>query len=318
MNINRCQKMRGIFVGMLLLTQITFAQHPISLVRTSFRSERIVVPGYHTSIQIPLELVNGIPLVEAKLNQILGKYILDTGAPMLLINQIPMQNLDIQAQGINGTFKGGAVKVTDFEWHTQRQKQMIAVAADLTHIERAIKRPIAGIIGYDLLKNSELLLDYAGGQLALLDPRKNELHRTASPLLVVPFTMQEHLPVIEVQVEGRTLRLVLDTGAGINLLDEACAQQFSATTLYCLGQEQLQGISPNVEQGTSVRVAGAMIGQQSLPEMKFLLSNLTQFNTKIGVPVDGLLGYSFFKQVKCSIHYSEQKFYIWSWQNTIQ
>lgn len=305
--------MKGTTLWLLILTQMVWAQTPVSLIQMPVRQERISIPQVQSAVRIPLYINSGLPFVAAGAGELAGRYILDTGAPLLILNQPAHASSTTQeASGVAGAFATTLFEVPEFYWRAAKRKSVPALTADLSHIETMVKHSVTGIIGYDLLKDSELLLDYKNQQAMVLDSKKSEWYKTAA-LHILPFTLQAHLPVIEVQIGQHILRLALDTGAGINLIDQRYADLLPATALVWLGEENLQGVDQNINRGATALLTDLNIGDAPAPDMKVLFTDLSLFRSKTAPPIDGLLGYPFFSQVKCSIHYPEQKLYIWVW-----
>ena len=124
-------------------------------------------------IRIPLKkLATGHYKITAKLNNISGDFIIDTGASStcVAITKAPFFNLthkysDVKAAGAgasgmetqisqNNTLK---IKVRNF-------RNFACILFDLTHVNNALievkEPPIHGIIGADLLKRCRAVIDY--------------------------------------------------------------------------------------------------------------------------------------------------------------
>ena len=164
--------------------------------------------------------------MEAEVNGRRGAFVLDSGAPSLLLNQrefAPPGSRSTLAvggpQGVNGMVGGASYcAVQRFDWAGISFQNKEIVTLDLANIEKELGVPVLlGVIGQNLLSQYALTLDYRAGRVLLRKPGPADA-TDAPPLLRLPFTLRGHLPVIEAMVGGQTFQLGLDCGAQTNLL----------------------------------------------------------------------------------------------------
>lgn len=132
----------------------------------------------YTRIPLKLTLTNHFE-IEAIINGIMGRFILDTGASntCIGINQIEnfklcFETSDIKAAGAGATDIETLMSINNTIqiglWQKRRQK---IVLFDLIHINRALTNhnvmPVAGIIGADLLQKGKAIIDYSKKALYL-------------------------------------------------------------------------------------------------------------------------------------------------------
>ena len=117
-------------------------------------------------------------LIEAKLNSIKGRFILDTGAS----NSCICTSLENKFRIISKESKEKASSANSEMTHTKISKsntvqigkwesKMNLITFDMSHINNALSQkqinPIDGIIGADILKKSKSILDYKSNNLYL-------------------------------------------------------------------------------------------------------------------------------------------------------
>lgn len=73
---------------------------------------------------------------------------------------------------------------------------------------------IDGIVGYEIFRRFGVRIDYPNGQLTLTDPAQFRVPANATE---VPFTLADRIPIIEAKVDGRPVRLTIDTGSRASL-----------------------------------------------------------------------------------------------------
>jgi hypothetical protein len=261
--------------------------------------------------QFSFEMVNRIIFVEAVLNGEAGNFILDTGAPELVINATDFGSGSFLASGINGRMPARWVTIELFEWAGTQNWKIEAMTIDLSHLESITNREITGIIGYSVLKEYELFLDYKNNQIQLIKP-EDSLYKQQQPLAVIPFELNGHLPVIEVIIGERKLKMGLDTGASTNLICRKKQKKINPSCLLPLGKEKLAGLSPQSQSSPAVHIRCTRIEGINYFNMKFIFANISHLNHRLNYgKIDGLLGYPFFSSGKFSFDYHNQRIYVW-------
>ena len=117
-------------------------------------------------------------LIEAKINGIKGRFILDTGAS----NSCICTSLEDKFKVISQKSKEKASSATSQMTHTKISKsnaiqigkwenKIDLISFDMNHINSALSQkkvpPIDGIVGADILKKSKAILDYKSNKLYL-------------------------------------------------------------------------------------------------------------------------------------------------------
>ena len=74
--------------------------------------------------------------------------------------------------------------------------------------------PVDGIVGYEVFRRFGVRIDYAEGELTLSEPARFTPPAAAT---VLPFTLNERIPVVDGKVDGKPVRLVVDTGSRASL-----------------------------------------------------------------------------------------------------
>jgi len=115
-------------------------------------------------------------LIEAKVNSIKGRFILDTGAS----NSCICTSLEDKFKVISEDSKEKASSANSEMTHTKISKRNVIqigkwnsnaslITFDMSHINNALSQkkidPIDGIIGADILKKSNSILDYKSNKL---------------------------------------------------------------------------------------------------------------------------------------------------------
>lgn len=238
-----------------------------------------------------------------------GTFILDTGAPTLLVNSRnePLVPSDATGLGTGGEVRLAHRKVQSLEFGGQHLGKRWALALDLRSMEARTGRSIDGFIGYDLLLRQELRIDYAAREFSLLKSSREPLHAERAPDVVFNLEFVDHLPVLRLKVGNRKLRFILDTGAASNLLD----RRYSPLADLTGGQINIQGLDGHNADHDLVRldeISGLELDQE---QRSFVSMDLSHLQSSGDPQLAGVLGSSFLERYVVGIDYRRQKLYLW-------
>jgi len=263
--------------------------------------------GEWSSLTIPLKRAGNLLLVEAKAGDLEGNFILDFGAPYLVLNRTYFRNYERVYGATASDLSGQAAAV----YQTQLPRLEIldlyyenidADVADLGEIENRRGVQILGLLGVELFLKLGVTVDVLRDVLYLhrLDETgermaKNELD-LREPAFKIPVILMDNTLVLEVIIAAKPLQFALDSGAEVNVLD------------YTLSRKVLQALS--VEQrvmvhgaagGSAEVLAGTLseysVGGRTFIGGKTIVANLDAMKKSSAAGgLDGMLGYPFFDQ----------------------
>ncbi|NML66126.1 hypothetical protein HHL22_13010 [Hymenobacter sp. RP-2-7] len=276
-------------------------------------------------VEIPAQVVNGLLVVEAEVDGRRGAFFLDSGAPALLLNQreFAPAATDTAAlaqggrggRGVNGGLAGVAhYALLQFACQGLVVQNEEVATFDMASLERRLGvGKLLGIIGYDLLRDYALTLDYRAGRVLLQKPGAAGTAPGAG--VRVPFRLRGHLPVVTATIEGRPYQLGIDCGAQTNLLDPAAAAAL-ARRLRHREQVTLRGAD------ATGSVAGAAIvprltlagGQLTFRHQATTFADVSNLSRVPGsLALEGLLGYPLLSQYRTTIDYVNQQLLFERW-----
>lgn len=130
--------------------------------------------------------------------------------------------------------------------------------------------------------------------------------------IVIPFKLINNLIFIPLEVNGVDLTFLLDTGVEETILfslDEKEELKFNNVEkikLRGLGSSDfIEGLKSS---GNSVVFKDAIVDQKH--DIYIILDEEFNFSSSVGIPVNGIIGYQFFKNFKVEINYLKQKVFI--------
>ena len=266
-----------------------------------------------TSYSIPFKKAGNLLLVNAEIDSKEGVFILDTGAPTLVINQARKTSGEIQAKGINGSLTVNDTFIKKFRWNNEEWKNLSSLSVDMQHFNDLHQEGVKGLIGYEILRDYEMIVDPSAQTLMLLSNRKEIPYDPAQVLVSIPMQQQEHMPVIELSINGKKILFGIDTGAEINFLDQSLLQNGVLGSSEAAGSTLVKGLGGNNEKREpKVRVKNLQIGEIKVEDQVFTLKDMNQLFPRNGegLKVQGIVGSAFLNQFRYSINYRKGSFSI--------
>jgi hypothetical protein len=261
-------------------------------------------------ISIPFQFSGSNFLIEADLGASTGLFLLDTGSPALVINK-PHPKKEVAASGVHASLymedtMVKLLKIQEAEW-----KNISAYALDLRQLEAKNRVSILGLVGYGLLKKYELMIAPKEHMLYLLDSDESFFQGLPQPLAKIAVTLVDHLPIIEIEIEGLTWRFGIDTGAESNLISEKCLAALSQSFYQKKGINNVRGLDKKVKSCQIVGLNKIEIGSLAFEKVDFTVMDFGHIAAQSGIHLDGLIGSDLLSKMKFSINYRKRSFKIW-------
>jgi hypothetical protein len=187
------------------------------------QSERTRPASVLAPIELAFEFRTKQPIVPVRLNG--GPpvpFVVDTGASIHLIDRATAQRA-AAAEGTSGRLSGGGSATVDVRWvdgltiatGPLTWTGQRAALADLGYPDR---KHFAGLLGAPVLMRYTVQFAFAERKLRLFDPAA---YTPPADAILVPFTLQEHLPLVRMTIDAGTgpieARLMVDTGASTSI-----------------------------------------------------------------------------------------------------
>jgi len=285
-------------------------------------SSPAAAPAWPDRTVIPFELAERLIVVQASVNGVAGNFLLDSGAPTLVLNRGRFRAAEITTRALNHATPSGAggamqdVAVADgltLELSGLVMQDQRALVADLTHLAENVGVPLVGLIGQSNLEPFQVQFDYANRQLTFLrlgaDNRPVATPAQAMPALVVDMEMHGHIPVLPITIGAVELRMGLDSGAAGALLFTRWREPLSGHYTF-LRRDAMKGADTAVHMGDVVQVDRMRLAGTDYDGLTF------RFNDIGGAgghqpPFDGLLGYEFLAARVTAINFRARQLLVW-------
>lgn len=130
--------------------------------------------------------------------------------------------------------------------------------------------------------------------------------------VVIPFQIINNLPFISINVNGEQLTFLLDTGVEETVLfsleDKNEVSFFNVKKIKLKGLGGSEAIEALKSSNNKLQIKGYSDFNH---EIYIVLDQDFNFSSQVGIPVNGIIGYHFFKNYKVEINYSLKKIYIY-------
>ncbi len=252
----------------------------------------------------------GLIMVNVSVNGESGDYILDTGAPGLVLNSTEETESFVLASSVSSPIKVGEVMVENFQWGNFEQTNVEGYTLDISHMGKANSESPDGLIGYQILKSNSVLVNFENQEVAILSKKDLKSTLKASKgYVTILFETEGHLPVIKLKINGKKYRFAIDTGAEKNLMDDKSFEELNPENVT---YELMQGLDGGIRKVANGQLENITSKKYDINKMNFLFSDMSYVNEgENGYNIDGLLGLPFFQNKTFVIDYRKGEIHIW-------
>jgi predicted aspartyl protease len=276
------------------------------------------------TLTIPFSRADNLIIIRATADTTTGNFILDTGAPGLVLNttyfrhyQNTEYTADIQGGLTGGAETGGHILVENFSFGGVHYSGVEADRISMGHIENAKGIKIHGLLGMQLFSRFEMIIDYEKSEIYLHLITKKESKDYKHPLLSdtsqyietgIEFVNNKLLT--QVWSGGKKLKFVIDTGAETNLIDSRLPDKV-LDSVAVSRRIILNGTGNNKIEALSGSINTVKIGSYDVYNLPIVVTNLEKLCYAYDKCLDGMLGYDFLSRQKIGFNFVKRKMYIW-------
>ncbi|QHL86184.1 hypothetical protein GU926_01460 [Nibribacter ruber] len=299
----------------------------ISLGNLTFRTlpSPFAGPDSVTSV-IPFTRAGNLIILQGTADSTSGNFILDTGAQHLVLNIIYFRQYPkIPVKGTERTSVSGTAapairtQVKNFAFGEMKFVRPKADLIDLGHIENTKGIRILGLLGMELFRQCELIIDYENSLLYVHQIAKKQAQTYRSKLLAdttayqtVPIDLKDNRIVARLVMEGKNLDFIIDCGAETNLLDSRLSNKVFENVIIT-GRVLVNGTGTKKVEALTGTANNLTLGNQAIGSMPVLITNLGNTCFSYNGCIQGVLGFDFlsFNKNKIGFNFVTRKMYIW-------
>jgi len=265
---------------------------------------------------VPLKRAGRLFLIEARVDGQTGNFVFDTGARELVLNSTYFRNYlktgKVNSAGITGDvgmveqITAGKIEIADLMF-----KNTIADLANLGHIENQRGVKILGLIGFNMLKDFEIIIDPVNGELILfrIDKSGKRLNNSLpdfKPDYSQKIEGNTGILFLQGSIGGKTLKFCFDTAAETNVICSSCNRSIM-NTLTITRRSKLKGAGSSVSEVMFGRMNDFKIGNQSIGNMETVITNLYPLREAYNTTINGILGCSFLEHGTVCVNFMNNK-----------
>ncbi|MFT3679230.1 MAG: aspartyl protease family protein [Ferruginibacter sp.] len=273
---------------------------------------------------IPFSRAGNLIIIRAKADTVEGNFILDTGAPGLVLNityfrnYTPVEHGDDIQGGLTGAVEGGGrIELDKLSFGPVKYEKVEADRINLGHIENNKGIKIHGLMGMQLFKNFEMIIDYENNLIHLhllgkKDPKdyKHELLKDTTAYIESPVEFVENKLITFVYSGGKKLKFIIDTGAESNLIDSRLPDKILGD-IVVTRRVFLTGTGSSRVEALSGNANKLSIGNYDVSNLPVIVTNLEKLCYAYEKCLDGMLGFDFLSRQKIGFNFVKRKMYIW-------
>lgn len=298
---------KGIVIGNVRFNNALYARNPDPSPSADFNT-----------LIVPIKKAGNLIIVEAQVDTMEGNFVLDTGAPYLVLNETYFRYMPVinekESGGINGATNGSfTTYVRNFRILDLQYSRLTADVTDLSSIENGRNIKILGLLGTRLFAGFSITVDVFKNLLYIQkvdkkgDVPENE-RLFHNQIFKSPFNYMNDVIYLKTIVNNNTFWFAFDTGAETNLLDyDRCKKPVK--NMKVISRSKVMGVGDaGGFEVLYVKFEQLTIGDHTFTNNRALITDLEKMGKAYGHSVDGILGYDFFARGIFSINFVKKEF----------
>lgn len=262
------------------------------------------------TIRIPLTRAGNLFFIEAQIDSVFGNFLVDLGAPYLVLNSTYFRATEIDAGYTAGTLNSETdyvlrTKIKNLDVFGIQYSNLSADLTDLGAIENRRGIKILGLLGLSLFNDFVFDLDVKNQQLLLYRSSKTSVYKP-NFLLSIPVKIQNQVLLVKAEAKNVSLNLSIDSGAERNILANTLSSKVYED-MNILGNSIITDGNGGRSEAILTEYSHLRMADVSLQKMKTLILNLDIMSRAYGKQIDGMLGYPFFSLGRVVIDFKKKK-----------
>ena len=280
--------------------------------------------GDFNTLIVPIKRAGNLIIIEAQVDSLQGNFILDTGAPYLVLNTTYFRDApkidEQEAGGINGASSGTFTTIVrNFSILDLHYPKLTADVTDLSALENGRHIKILGLLGTRLFSKFAITIDLFHSVLYIhkLDEHGN-IHQGEQifdqPQLKTSFKYSGDVIYLKGAINDNPMWFAFDTGAEINLLDYSHSKKM-VSSMELVNRAKLTGVGGSKFEVITAKFDKLTIGDQQFYGNRILITNLEKMGNFYNQSIDGILGYDFFVRGIFTINFVKKEFEMYIYSN---
>jgi len=283
-----------------------------------------IVTSDSADCTIPFSRAGNLIVITARADSIEGNFILDTGAPGLILNLTYFRHFPSgeTPSDESGGITGGVgpvspTTVNQLSFGPIKYLQTDADRVNLGHIENSKGIRIHGLLGMQLFKRFEMIIDYEKNliHLHLISKKEEKAYRgemlkDTSLYNEFPIDILGNRLLTYGEIAGKKLTFIVDTGAESNVLDSRLPNKIFEN-VNITRRILLTGSGNKKVEALYGDMRNMKLGKIDIASLPVLVTNLEKLCFSYDKCLDGMLGFDFLSRQKIGFNFVKRKMYIW-------
>jgi len=188
---------------------------------------------------------------------------------------------------------------------------------NLGHIENSKGIKIFGLLGMQLFRQFEMIIDYEKSLIYLhrigkkeASVYRHEMLKDTAAYRTIPIDIVNNRVLARTEIAGKKLRLMIDFAAESNVLDSRLPDKVFENVAITR-RIILNGIGSRKVEALYGDLSNLKIGDQQIGTLPVLITNLEKTCLNYESCIDGILGFDFLSLHKIGFNFVNRKMYIW-------
>ncbi len=259
-------------------------------------------------------------LIETEVEGKVGLFIVDTGAPQIILNSAHFEGLNngliYGTTGVGGEVANTRyLDIKQLKIENLEIKNQMARVIDLSHLERSKGIEILGLVGFSVFRRYEVHFDFQEREIVLFPLSKKGMplffdEYYAFPTDSLEFKMTGHLPYVQGYLGNKKVTLGLDSGTEATVLLKRVLknniEHFTASNRVIV-----RGVSQNNGKQAGGFLNAIQLGAHFYDNLEIVVLNVPKLEGFGHVDLDGLLAISHLNEYHLAINYKKKMLYLW-------
>lgn len=239
------------------------------------------------------------------MDQTYGNFIFDTGSDAVLLNTSSAKSDKKEHfNTLQGEVASTETKIERLTIGLLTKRNIQAFTANLSNIEQYLSLDIAGIIGTKIFNPDNIYIDFETKLIHLIE---NDDQKFGPFLFQSSFEMDLGVPTIEVMLDQKKYRFILDSGATTHLIDDEILKNHAALFSPIDEVIQLETLETSREvKNSKYKTNHFSLNGHSLISATCISSDFSSLNIENPKPIHGILSLSKITQKSLLIDFKKQ------------
>ncbi len=237
-----------------------------------------------------------------------GWFVLDSGSPGIVIHKKEINVTDVgKTMGSLALLE--ETRFSDVQFAGIALGDVEGYFTDLSALSIHLDVNLIGLIGYQAFAGRAVLIDFPHQRVSFLDRRQLAmLKKQSAPQARISFELVDNLPVVLAQIGTEKVRLGIDSGAELNILDAGFARTTSSFT--ASSSQEVLGLDHVWRKLAGPAPLLTRVWEDRAISYDYFIEDLSHLSSA-SIELTGILGTPAIQDLLICFDYRMQYIYVW-------